>query len=170
MKRPANVGNVLERINTWRQICPDLAIRSTFIVGFPGETEEDFQELLDFLTEAQLEKVGCFKYSPVEGAMANDISKQVSEEIKEERYHRFMQHQLQISRNKLASRVGKTLDVLIDEVNRKYLVGRSKYDAPEIDGLVYIKNNGLNKVKVGDMIQVTITDSDEYDLYARLPS
>jgi ribosomal protein S12 methylthiotransferase len=168
MKRPANVGNVLERIGLWRQICPDLVLRSTFIVGFPGETEEDFQMLLDFLTEAQLEKVGCFKYSPVEGARANDIADPVPEEIKEERYHRFMQHQLQISRKKLAGRVGKTLDILVDEVNRKYIVGRSKYDAPEIDGLVYIKNNGLNNVKVGDMVSVLITDSDEYDLYANL--
>lgn len=167
MKRPANVGNVLERINTWRKICPDLVIRSTFIVGFPGETEEDFQILLDFLTQAQLEKVGCFKYSPVEGAKANDLGSQVPEDIKEERYHRFMQHQLQISRNKLAMRVGKTLEILVDEVNRKYIVGRSKYDAPEIDGLVYIKNNGRNKVKVGDMVQAIVTGSDEYDLYAK---
>jgi ribosomal protein S12 methylthiotransferase len=168
MKRPANVDNVLERINKWRGICPDLVIRSTFIVGFPGETEEDFQILLDFLTKAQLEKVGCFKYSPVEGAKANELGEQVSEDIKEERYHRFMQHQLQISQNKLASRVGKTYDVIVDEVNRKYIVGRTKYDAPEIDGLVYIKNNGINSVKVGDMIQAQITSSDEYDLYAKI--
>lgn len=168
MKRPANVGNVLERIKKWREICPNLAIRSTFIVGFPGETEEDFQELLNFLTEAELEKVGCFKYSPVDGAKANELGEHIAEDVKEERYHRFMQHQLQISKNKLAARVGKTLDVLVDEVNRKYIVGRSRYDAPEIDGLVYIKNNGLNKVKVGDMLSALITGSDEYDLYAKL--
>jgi ribosomal protein S12 methylthiotransferase len=168
MKRPANVGNVLERINKWREICPDLVIRSTFIVGFPGETEEDFQELLGFLTEAQLEKVGCFKYSAVEGAKANDLGEQVPEEIKEERYHRFMQHQLEISRTKLAARVGKTHDVLIDEINRKYIIGRSKYDAPEIDGLVYIKNTGLSSVQVGDMVQALIISSDDYDLYAKL--
>jgi len=168
MKRPANVGNVLERIAKWRHICPDLAIRSTFIVGFPGETEEDFQELLDFLTEAQLEKVGCFKYSAVEGAKANNLGDPVPEEVKEERYHRFMQHQLEISRSKLANRIGKTYDVLIDEINRKYIVGRTKYDAPEIDGLVYIKNNGLNQVAVGDMVQVQITGSDDYDLYGKL--
>ncbi len=168
MKRPANVGNVLERISKWRGICPDLVIRSTFIVGFPGETEEDFQELLEFLTKAQLEKVGCFKYSAVEGAKANDLGEQVPEELKEERYHRFMQHQLQISQSRLASRVGKTYDVLVDEINRRYIVGRSKYDAPEIDGLVYIKNNGINQVQVGDMVQAHITDSDDYDLYAKL--
>lgn len=168
MKRPANVGNVLERIVKWRQICPDLAIRSTFIVGFPGETEEDFQELLDFLTQAQLEKVGCFKYSAVEGAKANDLGNPVAEEVKEDRYHRFMQHQLEISRSKLANRIGKTYDVLVDEINRKYIVGRTKYDAPEIDGLVYIKNNGINQVKVGDMVQAHITNSDDYDLYGKL--
>ncbi|MCC2644641.1 MAG: ribosomal protein methylthiotransferase RimO [Burkholderiales bacterium] len=168
MKRPANVGNVLERITKWRHICPDLVIRSTFIVGFPGETEEDFQELLDFLTNAQLEKVGCFKYSAIEGAKANDIGEPVLEEVKEERYNRFMQHQLQISRKKLANRVGQIYDVLVDEINRKYIVGRTKYDAPEIDGLVYIKNNGLNQVKVGSIIQAYITSSDDYDLYGKL--
>lgn len=169
MKRPANVGNVLGRIAAWREVCPDLVIRSTFIVGFPGETEEDFGELLNFLTEAKLEKVGCFKYSPVEGAKANEIGlAAVPEDVKEERYHRFMQHQLQISSAKLASRVGKTYDVLVDEVNRKYIVGRTKYDAPEIDGLVYIKNNGINKVQVGDIVQALVTSSDDYDLYAKL--
>ncbi|HLX52751.1 MAG TPA: 30S ribosomal protein S12 methylthiotransferase RimO [Aquella sp.] len=168
MKRPANVGNVLERITKWREICPNLAIRSTFIVGFPGETEEDFQELLDFLTKSQLEKVGCFKYSAVEGAKANDLGDPVPEEVKEKRYHRFMQHQAEISRNRLASRIGKTYDVLVDEINRKYIVGRTKYDAPEIDGLVYVKNNGINQVKVGDMVQAHITGSDDYDLYAKL--
>lgn len=168
MKRPGNVENVLERICHWRTICPDLAIRSTFIVGFPGETEEDFQMLLDFLTEAQLEKVGCFKYSPVTGAKANEIEDHVDEAVKEERYHRFMQHQLSISRQKLANKVGKELEVVVDEVGRRQIIARSKYDAPEIDGLVYIKNNGLNTVAVGDIVKVVITESNDYDLFAKL--
>ncbi len=168
MKRPGNVEKVLDRIKEWRQICPDLAIRSTFIVGFPGETEEDFQLLLDFLTEAQLEKVGCFKYSPVEGAKANLLEGHVDEAVKEERYHRFMQHQLVISRQKLAAKVGRELEVIVDEVNRRQIIARSIYDAPEIDGLVYIKNNGLNNVKVGDQRKVHITDSNDYDLFAKL--
>lgn len=170
MKRPGNVDNVLGRIKKWREICPDLAIRSTFIVGFPGETEEDFQMLLDFLTEAQLEKVGAFKYSPVEGAKANDIADHVSEEVKEERYHRFMQHQLDISRQKLAAKVGTEVEVIIDEVNRRQIIARTKYDAPEIDGLVYIKNPGINQLQTGDIVKVKITDSNDYDLFARLNS
>jgi len=168
MKRPGKIDNVLQRIKSWREICPDLAIRSTFIVGFPGETEEDFQMLLDFLSEAQLEKVGCFKYSPVEGAKANQIENHVPEEIKEERYHRFMQHQLSISRQKLAAKVGSTIEVVIDEIDRRKIVARSKYDAPEIDGLVHIKNNGLNKLNVGDRVKVLITSSDDYDLFAKI--
>ncbi len=168
MKRPGKIDNVLQRIKSWREICPDLAIRSTFIVGFPGETEEDFQMLLDFLSEAQLEKVGCFKYSPVEGAKANQIENHVPEEIKEERYHRFMQHQLSISRQKLAAKVGSTIEVVIDEIDRRKIVARSKYDAPEIDGLVHIKNNGLHKLNVGDRVQVLVTSSDDYDLFAKI--
>lgn len=168
MKRPGNVENVLERIRHWRTICPDLAIRSTFIVGFPGETEEDFQMLLDFLTEAQLEKVGCFKYSPVTGAKANEIADHVDEGVKEERYHRFMQHQLSISRQKLANKIGKELDVVVDEVGRRQIIARSKYDAPEIDGLVYIKNNGLSNVAIGDIVKVLVTESNDYDLFAKL--
>lgn len=168
MKRPANAGNVLERIKQWRSICPDLAIRSTFIVGFPGETEEDFQILLDFLTEAQLEKVGCFKYSEVEGAKANALENHVPEAIKEERYHRFMQHQLAISKQKLANKIGREIEVIIDEVGRKEIIARTKYDAPEIDGLVYIKNNGLAKVQVGDIVKAKVIDANEYDLFAKL--
>lgn len=168
MKRPANVENVIERIHKWREMCPDLSIRSTFIVGFPGETEEDFQILLDFLTQAQLDKVGCFKYSAVEGAKANEIANQIPEDVKEERFHRFMQHQSQISKNKLARKVGTQLDIIVDEVNNKHIVGRTKYDAPDIDGLVYIKNHGQHNVKVGDIITVNVTDSDEYDLYAKI--
>lgn len=168
MKRPGKVENVLQRIKSWREICPDLAIRSTFIVGFPGETEEDFQMLLDFLTEAQLEKVGCFKYSPVEGAKANELAEPVDEAVKEERYHRFMQHQLDISRQKLAAKVGREIEVVIDEIDRRQITARTKYDAPEIDGLVYIKNNGLNKLAVGDRVMVKITGADDYDLFAKL--
>lgn len=168
MKRPGNVDGLLERINQWRKVCPDLAIRSTFIVGFPGETEEDFQMLLDFLTIAQLEKVGCFKYSPVEGAGANLIADHVSEEIKEQRYHRFMQHQQAISLAKLQAKIGSQMPIIIDEVSRKLIVGRSKYDAPEIDGLIYIKNMGqYDNIQVGDIIQVEIIAAKDYDLYAK---
>lgn len=168
MKRPANVEGIIERIKNWRVICPELAIRSTFIVGFPGETEEDFQILLDFLTEAQLDKVGCFKYSAVDGAKANEIAGAVPEQIKEDRYKRFMQHQLDISRARLASKIGYEALVLIDEVNRKHFIGRTKYDAPDIDGLVYIKNNGKHDIKVGDWVTTTIVDSDDYDLFAKI--
>lgn len=168
MKRPGNVDGLLERIKSWREICPDLAIRSTFIVGFPGETEEDFQMLLDFLTVAQLEKVGCFKYSPVDGAPANELAEHIPDKIQEERYHRFMQHQQAISLAKLQAKVGTHMDIIIDEVSRKFIIGRSKYDAPEIDGLVYIKNMGQYKtIQVGDIIKVEIIDSKDYDLYAR---
>lgn len=169
MKRPGNIDNTMSRIKMWRNICPDLAIRSTFIVGFPGETEEDFNMLLDFLTQAQLEKVGCFKYSAVAGAKANDLTDAVDEEIKEERHHRFMQHQLAISRNKLAGKVGKTLDILVDEVGRRKIVGRTKYDAPEIDGVVDIKTaQHSNQIKVGDIVKAVITDSNEYDLFGNI--
>lgn len=168
MKRPGNVDGLLERIKSWREICPDLAIRSTFIVGFPGETEEDFQMLLDFLTVAKLEKVGCFKYSPVDGAPANELAEHIPDEIQEERYHRFMQHQQAISLAKLQAKVGTHMDIIIDEVSRKFIIGRSKYDAPEIDGLVYIKNMGqYETIQVGDIIKVEIIDSKDYDLYAR---
>ena len=168
MKRPGNVDGLLERINQWRKVCPDLAIRSTFIVGFPGETEEDFQMLLDFLTTAQLEKVGCFKYSPVEGASANLITDHVAEEIKEQRYHRFMQHQQAISQAKLQAKIGSQMPIIIDEVGRKLIVGRSKYDAPEIDGLIYIKNMGqYDNIQAGDIIQVEIIAAKDYDLYAK---
>lgn len=168
MKRPGNVDGLLERIKQWREICPDLAIRSTFIVGFPGETEEDFQMLLDFLTAAQLEKVGCFKYSDVDGADANSLENHVAEEIKEGRYNRFMAHQQAISLAKLEAKVGTQLPIIIDEVTRKFIIGRSKYDAPEIDGLVYIKNMGqYDQIQVGDIINVEIIGCKDYDLYAK---
>ena len=165
MKRPGSIDRTLERIKQWREICPDLTLRSTFIVGFPGETEEDFQLLLDFLKEAQLDRVGCFKFSPVEGAPATEMADQVPEDVKEERFHRFMQLQQEISTKRLKQKIGKTLDVLVDEIDEEGIIGRSKADAPEVDGLVYIDNlSGIN-VKVGDVIKVTITNSDEYDLW-----
>ena len=165
MKRPGSIDRTLERIKQWRGICPDLTLRSTFIVGFPGETEEDFQLLLDFLKEAQLDRVGCFKFSPVEGAPATEMADQVPEDVKEERFHRFMQLQQEISANRLKQKIGKTLDVLVDEIDEDGIIGRSKADAPEVDGLVYVDNlSGMN-VKVGDVIKVTITNSDEYDLW-----
>lgn len=165
MKRPGSIDRTLERIKQWREICPDLTLRSTFIVGFPGETEEDFQLLLDFLKEAQLDRVGCFKFSPVEGAPATEMADQVPEDVKEERFHRFMQLQQEISANRLKQKIGKTLDVLVDEMDEEGIIGRSKADAPEVDGLVYVDNlSGIN-VKVGDVIKVTITNSDEYDLW-----
>ena len=165
MKRPGSIDRTLERIKQWREICPDLTLRSTFIVGFPGETEEDFQLLLDFLKEAQLDRVGCFKFSPVEGAPATEMADQVPEDVKEERFHRFMQLQQEISANRLKQKIGKTLDVLVDEIDEDGIIGRSKADAPEVDGLVYVNNlSGIN-VKVGDVIKVTITNSDEYDLW-----
>ncbi|SQH96698.1 30S ribosomal protein S12 methylthiotransferase RimO [Haemophilus haemolyticus] len=165
MKRPGSIDRTLERIKQWREICPDLTLRSTFIVGFPGETEEDFQLLLDFLKEAQLDRVGCFKFSPVEGAPATEMADQVPEDVKEERFHRFMQLQQEISTNRLKQKIGKTLDVLVDEIDEEGIIGRSKADAPEVDGLVYVDNlSGIN-VKVGDVIKVTITNSDEYDLW-----
>ena len=169
MKRPGNIDGLLERINKWRDTCPDLAIRSTFIVGFPGETEEDFQMLLDFLTIAQLEKVGCFKYSAVDGAPANELIDAVAEEIKEERYHRFMQHQQAISLAKLQAKIGSQMDVIVDEVSRKLITARSKYDAPEIDGLVFIKNMGQHdNIQIGDIISVNIIDCKDYDLYGTI--
>ncbi|KTD13654.1 ribosomal protein S12 methylthiotransferase [Legionella gratiana] len=164
MKRPASSENTLLRIASWREICPEITLRSTFIVGFPGETEEEFEELLDFLEEAQLDRVGCFKYSPVEGAKANELSNPVPEEIKEERYHRFMQLQAEMSRTKLESKIGTTQTVLIDEVHDDQIIARSKGDAPEIDGLVILPPTP--GIKSGSFADVMITDSDDYDLYA----
>ena len=165
MKRPGKIDRTLERIKQWREICPDLTLRSTFIVGFPGETEEDFQMLLDFLKEAQLDRVGCFKFSPVEGAPATEMADQVPEDVKEERFHRFMQLQQEISSGRLQQKIGKTLDVIVDEIDDEGIIGRTKADAPEVDGLVYIENLSGTPVKVGEFIKVTITHSDEYDLW-----
>ena len=165
MKRPGKIDRTLERIKQWRKICPDLTLRSTFIVGFPGETEEDFQMLLNFLKEAQLDRVGCFKFSPVEGAPATEMADQVPEEVKEERFHRFMQLQQEISAERLKQKIGQTLDVIVDEIDDEGIIGRTKADAPEVDGLVYIENLSGTPVKVGEFIKVTITHSDEYDLW-----
>jgi len=161
MKRPAAAEDTLERLAAWRKICPDITVRSTFIVGFPGETKSEFDELLDWLDEAQLDRVGCFKYSPVEGAAANAIANPVPDEVKEERYHRFMQAQAKISERKLAAQVGKTLEVLIDEVHGETAVARSHADAPEIDGNVSVSGG---KLKVGQRLKVKITHADTYDL------
>ncbi len=166
MRRPGHQGRTLERIAKWREICPDLAIRSTFIVGFPGETEEDFQILLDWIKEAKIARAGCFKYEPVEGATANAIDGAVADEVKEERWHRFMAAQQQVSAGIAASRVGKTIDVLIDEVDDEGAVGRSKWDAPVIDGSVFL--NGATGVKPGDIVQARVTNADEYDLWAEV--
>jgi ribosomal protein S12 methylthiotransferase len=164
MKRPANTENTLARIEKWRDICPDITLRSTFIVGFPGETDAAFEELLDFLEAAQLDRVGCFKYSPVDGAKANLLENPVPEDVKEERYHRFMQLQADISRQKLENKIGSQQTVLVDHITEEHIIARSMADAPEIDGLVYVEPKP--DVKVGDLVQVTITDSDDYDLYA----
>ena len=164
MKRPASSENVLERLARWRDICPDIVIRSTFIVGFPGETEREFEELLEFLEKAQLDRVGCFKYSPVEGARANDLPGQVDEDVKQDRLDLFMQLQEQISRNKLQQRIGQQLTVLVDDVNDHEILARSQYDAPEVDGLVIIEDD--ISVKPGDWLRVKVIDSDEHDLYA----
>lgn len=165
MKRPAFEDKTLARIKNWRVICPDLIIRSTFIVGFPGETEEDFQYLLDWLTEAQLDRVGCFQYSPVEGAPANLLDAAiVPDDVKQDRWDRFMAHQQAISSARLQMRIGREIEVLVDEVDEQGAVGRSFFDAPEIDGNVFI-DNGSN-LKPGDKVWCKVTDADEYDLWA----
>ncbi len=167
MKRPAAAENNLERIRRWREICPELTIRSTFIVGFPGETDTDFEMLLEFLHEAQLDRVGCFTYSAVDGARANEIEGAVPEELKQERWNAFMETQAKISRSRLKSKVGSLQEVLVDEVDEQGAIARTKADAPEIDGVVHIPDGqGLSP---GMLIDVEITGSDDYDLTARFP-
>lgn len=163
MRRPANEAKVLERLRGWRAIAPDITIRSTFVVGFPGETEEDFQYLLDWLDEAQLDRVGAFRFEPVEGASANSLPDPVPEEVKEERYARVMEKTAAISAAKLQAKVGRTLEVIIDEVGEEGATGRSQADAPEIDGEVFLRDAG--HLKQGDIVRVTIEDADEHDLY-----
>lgn len=165
MKRPADAENVLQRIRNWREQCPDITLRSTFIVGFPGETEEDFAELLRFLEQAQLDRVGAFKYSPVTGAAANALADPVPESVKEERLARFMTFQSEISAQKLRRRIGQRETVLIDRVEDGTVVARSRSDAPEIDGVVYI--NSAKRYVPGEFIEVDIIDSTEHDLIAR---
>ena len=166
MKRPGNREKVLERIHNWRDSCPDLVIRSTFIVGFPGETDDDFAQLLDFLDASQLDRVGCFVYSPVDGAAANQLPGQVSEAVKQQRYDLFMLKQQEISSQKLKQRVGKDLQVLVEQKTDDGYIARSYADAPEIDGLVYI-DTGLS-LNFGEFYQVRVYDSDEYDCYGHL--
>jgi len=164
MKRPASAENNLLRINKWREVCPDITIRSTFIVGFPGETEAEFEALLDFLEEAQLDRVGCFKYSPVDGASANLLEGQVPEEMKEERLQKFMETQARISHQKLESKVGQTFTVLVDGHDGDYAIARSMADAPDIDGKVYLRDGKL--LKPGDFVDVKIESYDQHDLFA----
>ena len=165
MKRPAHAENTLDRIRGWRSQLPDLAIRSTFIVGFPGETEQDFRMLLDWLEEAELDRVGCFRYSPVEGAAANALPDHVPAEVADERWHRFMQVQQRISAARLKARVGREIEVLVDAVEGTTAIARSYADAPEIDGVVRVKS--ARGVKPGERIRVKVTASDDYDLTAR---
>jgi ribosomal protein S12 methylthiotransferase len=166
MRRPASSERTLDQIQSWRKLCPELVIRSTFIVGFPGETEQDFDLLLSFLREAQLDRVGCFQYSPVQGATANELGGEVADEVKQERWDRFMELQQEISEDKLEQRVGQTMTVLIDEVDHERAIARSYADAPEIDGTVQIV--GEHDCQVGDLVEVTVEDANEYDLIAVL--
>ena len=164
MKRPANEAKVLERIKGWREIAPDITIRSSFVVGFPGETEADFQYLLDWLDEAQLDRVGAFRFEPVEGAAANDLPGAVPEDVKEERYARLMERTAAISAAKLRAKIGRTLDVIIDLADGEGgATGRSKADAPEIDGEVHLRD--ATHLKQGDIVSVLVEDADEHDLF-----
>jgi ribosomal protein S12 methylthiotransferase len=167
MKRPASGEDNLERIRAWRGICPEITIRSTFITGFPGETESEFRELLDFLDEAELDRVGCFAYSPVEGAKANELPGALDTDVREERRARLMLRQEKISGRRLKRKVGKLLEVLVDEVSAGGAVARSAADAPEIDGVVHLE--GARDLSPGDRVRVRVTKSDAHDLWARLP-
>jgi ribosomal protein S12 methylthiotransferase len=158
---------VLERIKQWRQDVPDIAVRSTFIVGFPGETDEDFEQLLDFLEEAKIDRAGCFKYEDVKGAVSHDLPNHVPEDMKEERWHRFMQLQQEISHNRSEAQVGKKIEIIIDDVDGNNAVGRTKADAPEIDGLVNVED--YPDLKAGDIVEAKVTDADFYDLWATVP-
>jgi ribosomal protein S12 methylthiotransferase len=166
MRRPANQEKVLERLASWRKIVPDLAIRSTFIVGFPGETEEDFEDLLDWLDEAQIDRLGCFKYEPVAGAPSNDLPGAVPEEVKQERYDRLMEMQQDISAKKQIAKIGRELDVIIDDVDEDEATGRTYADAPEIDGNIYL--DGENELQIGEIVRVRVTDADAYDLWGEV--
>ena len=164
MQRPAAAEKSLARISTWRDTCPDITLRSTFIVGFPGETEADFKVLLDFIREAQLDRVGCFQYSPVKGARANALPDPVADEVKQERWERFMTLQQEISTAKLQAKIGKTIEILIDDVDESGAVGRSSADAPEIDGRVFLE--GAKELQPGDFVEAEVTGADAYDIWA----
>lgn len=168
MKRPADQTKLLERIEGWRKVCPDLAIRSTFIVGFPGETEEQFEYLLDWMEEAQIDRAGAFKYENVAGAPSRDLPGQVPEEVKEQRWQRLMETQMAISQDRLASKVGRMVEVIVDEVDDEGAVARSKWDAPEVDGCVFIDSEDATKLQQGDIVRVEIDEADETDLWGTL--
>jgi ribosomal protein S12 methylthiotransferase len=165
MKRPGGVDRLLDRIKKWRDICPEITIRSTFIVGFPGETEADFELLMDFLDEAELDRVGCFPYSPVEGAVANNLAQAVPDAVKQERWEEVMALQMDISEEKMRAKVGSQMTVLVDTISEQGAVARSAADAPEIDGTVIIQD-GVH-LPIGEFVQVEIVDSNEYDLFAK---
>jgi ribosomal protein S12 methylthiotransferase len=163
MRRPAAQEKTLARIRAWRQACPDLTIRSTFIVGFPGETENDFGELLEWLSEAALDRVGCFRYEPVAGAVANDLAAPVPDEVKEQRWHRLMAHQQAISQKRLKQKIGKREKIIVDEVGTNGAKGRSKGDAPQIDGTVHLTTR--RPLRIGEIATVRIDRADAYDLH-----
>jgi ribosomal protein S12 methylthiotransferase len=163
MRRPAAQEKTLERIARWREQCPDLTLRSTFIVGFPGETDVDFEMLLEWLDEASLDRVGCFKYEPVKGAIANDLAAAIPDEVKQQRWHRFMQAQQKISTRRLKRKVGSRQKVIIDEIGPTVAKGRSMADAPEIDGAVYV--DARRPLRIGEITTVKIERADEYDLH-----
>ena len=167
MQRPASAGNTLERIAKWRDICPEIVIRSTFITGFPGETDEDFDQIIEFLEDARLDRVGAFAYSPVEGAAANALPGLPPENVREDRRRWLMQVQEDISADKLAARIDSVIEVLVDEVDEEGVIARSQGDAPEIDGLVYI--DGFFDAAPGDFLRVKVVDADHHDLYAEPP-
>ena len=164
MRRPYKVAKFEELVERMREVCPSIAISTDIIVGFPGETEADFEKLLEFLREAKLDRVGCFQYSPVDGAKSNELPMHVDDEIKEERWNRFMKVQQQISTEKLAEKVGSTIEIIIDEANEEVIIGRSAADAPEIDGLVYVETK--EEIELGEIISAKVVKSDEYDLFA----
>lgn len=166
MRRPAHAEDTLKRIAKWREICPDLSLRSTFIVGFPGETEDDFERLLEFLDEAQIDRAGCFEYSPVAGAAANELPDAVPDTVKQERHARFMQHQSDISAARLKARIGEALPVIIDDITEDGAIGRTEYDAPEVDGNVFIRDGHF--LQPGEIVEAHIDDADEHDLYAHV--
>jgi ribosomal protein S12 methylthiotransferase len=175
MRRPAHQEKTAERIKAWRKAVPDLTLRSTFIVGFPGETEDDFNFMLDWLDEVELDRVGCFKYEPVQGAKANELEGAVDEDEKQDRWERFMEHQRLISERRMQQKVGKTIEVLIDEADAEdeetgapIAIGRSAADAPEIDGNVFVEGAGVDKLKAGDKVKVTVEAAEDYDLRGKL--